>query len=126
MSNRFHRKNIIFDDDLPIGFITYWDFDRFYYVEHFATNPALRNGGYGKRTLEHLCEHLKYPIVLEVERPVEEMAKRRINFYQRHGFTLWEKDYYPMYLMVHGNLDAEKDYEEIRHKLHTVVYGVKE
>ena len=46
----FHN-NIIFDDDLPIGFITYWDFDRFYYVEHFATNPALRNGGYGKRTL---------------------------------------------------------------------------
>ena len=89
----FHN-NIIFDDDLPIGFITYWDFDGFYYVEHFATNPALRNGGYGKRTLEHLCEFLKRPIVLEVERPVEEMAKRRINFYQRHGFTLWEKDYY--------------------------------
>ena len=132
----FHN-NIIFDDDLPIGFITYWDFDEFYYVEHFATNPALRNGGYGKSTLEHLCEFLKRPIVLEVERPVEEMAKRRINFYQRHGFTLWEKDYYqppykegddflPMYLMVHGNLDAEKDYEGIRHKLHTIVYGVKE
>ena len=45
----FHN-NIIFDDDLPIGFITYWDFDGFYYVEHIATNPALRNGGYGKRT----------------------------------------------------------------------------
>ena len=57
----FHN-NIIFDDDLPIGFITYWDFDEFYYVEHFATNPALRNGGYGKRTLEHLCEFLKRPI----------------------------------------------------------------
>ncbi len=28
----FHN-NIIFDDDLPIGFITYWDFDEFYYVE---------------------------------------------------------------------------------------------
>ena len=40
-------NNIIFDDDLPVGFITYWDFDSFYYVEHFATNPALRNGGYG-------------------------------------------------------------------------------
>lgn len=39
-TGNFHN-NIIFDDDLPIGFITYWDFDRFYYVEHFATNPAL-------------------------------------------------------------------------------------
>ena len=49
-TGNFHN-NIIFDDDLPIGFITYWDFGNFYYVEHFATNPALRNGGYGKRTL---------------------------------------------------------------------------
>ena len=46
-TGNFHN-NIIFDDDLPVGFITYWDFDSFYYVEHFATNPALRNGGYGK------------------------------------------------------------------------------
>ena len=91
-TGNFHN-NIIFDDDLPVGFITYWDFDSFYYVEHFATNPALRNGGYGKRTLEYLCNYLKRPIVLEVERPVEEMAKRRISFYQRQGFTLWEKDY---------------------------------
>ena len=135
-TGNFHN-NIIFDDDLPIGFITYWDFGNFYYVEHFATNPALRNGGYGKRTLEYLCDYLKLPIVLEVERPVEEMAKRRIGFYQRQGFVLWKKDYHqppykpgdhflPMYLMVHGNLDPEKDYEDIKHKLHTVVYGVKE
>ena len=135
-TGNFHN-NIIFDDDLPVGFITYWDFDRFYYVEHFATNPALRNGGYGKRTLEYLCNHLQLPIVLEVERPVEEMAKRRICFYERQGFTLWKNDYYqppykpgddflPMYLMVYGDLNPEKDYEDIRHKLHTVVYGVKE
>ena len=72
-----------------------------------------------------------------MERPVEEMAKRRIGFYQRQGFVLWKKDYrqppykpgdhfLPMYLMVHGNLDPEKDYEDIKHKLHTVVYGAKE
>ena len=102
-TGNFHN-NIIFDDDLPIGFITYWDFGNFYY---------------------------------EVERPVEEMAKRRIGFYQRQGFVLWKKDYrqppykpgdhfLPMYLMVHGNLDPEKDYEDIKHKLHTVVYGAKE
>lgn len=135
-TGNFHN-NIIFDDDLPVGFITYWEFDRFYYIEHFATNPALRNGGYGKRTLEYLCNHLPRPIVLEVERPVEEMAQRRISFYQRQGFTLWEKDYHqppyksgdsflPMYLMVHGQLDPEKDYQEIRHTLYTQVYGMKE
>ena len=135
-TGNFHN-NIIFDDDLPVGFITYWDFDSFYYVEHFATNPALRNGGYGKRTLEYLCNYLKHPIVLEVERPVEEMAKRRICFYQRQGFTLWKKDYcqppykpgddfLPMYLMVHGELDCEKDFETIKKRIHKEVYGVKD
>ena len=54
-TGNFHN-NIIFDDDLPIGFITYWDFDRFYYVEHFATNPALRNGGYGKPDVGNLVQ----------------------------------------------------------------------
>ncbi len=128
-------NNIIFDDEMPVGFITYWDFDNFYYVEHFATNPVLRNRGYGKHTLEHLCSYLKRPIVLEVERPVEEMAKRRISFYQRQGFTLWGKEYWqppykpgddflPMYLMVHGELDCEKDFEAIKNKIHTEVYGV--
>ncbi len=74
---------------------------------------------------------------MEVERPLEEMAKRRINFYQRHGFTLWENDYYqppykpgddylPMYLMVHGELNAQKDFEEVKHRLYTEVYKVKE
>lgn len=127
--------NILFDDDLPIGFITYWDFDSFYYVEHFATNPALRNGGYGTRVLEYLCNYLTQPIVLEVERPIKEMAKRRIGFYQRQGFVLWEKDYYqppyksgddslPMYLMAYGDLEPEKDYEMIRKKVHSAVYGV--
>ena len=87
--------------------------------------------------MEYLCNHLQLPIVLEEERPVEEMAKRRICFYERQGFTLWKNDYYqppykpgddflPMYLMVYGDLNPEKDYEDIRHKLHTVVYGVKE
>ena len=80
---------------------------------------------------------LKRPIVLEVERPIEEMAKRRISFYQRQGFTLWEKDYsqppykpgddfLPMYLMVHGELDCEKDFETIKKRIHKEVYGVKD
>ena len=40
-------NNIIFDNETPVGFITYWDFNDFYYVEHFAIDPTLRNGGYG-------------------------------------------------------------------------------
>ncbi len=61
------------------------DNGRFYYIEHFAIDPSLRNGGYGKRVLEvdELKKQLKGPIVLEVEEPNDEMSTRRIHFYKR-------------------------------------------
>lgn len=132
-TDNFHN-NILFDGETPIGFITYWDFDTFYYFEHFAINPALRNGGYGKKVLNFLCEKLQRPIVLEVEAPVEEMAQRRINFYKRHGFLLWKKEYQqpsykpgdpflPMYLMVHGSLQCEQDFNEVRQRIYKEVYN---
>ena len=57
-------NNIIFHNNTPVGLITYWDFGHFYYIEHFAIDPAQRNGGYGKSVLNHLCQLLKHPIVL--------------------------------------------------------------
>lgn len=119
--------NIILHDDNPIGLITYWDFGHFYYVEHFAIDPSQRNGGHGKNVLSHLCQQINKPIILEVEAPEEEMAIRRINFYKRHGFTLWEKPYMqppykpgdgylPMLLMAYGSLECEKDFEYVKER----------
>lgn len=132
-TGNFHN-NILFDDETPIGLITYWDFGHFYYFEHFAIDPALRNGGYGKKVLNFLCEQLHRPIVLEVEAPVEEMAQRRINFYKRQGFVVWEKEYQqppyksgdpflPMYLMAYGDLQCERDFNEVRKRIYQEVYN---
>lgn len=132
--SNFHN-HVILEDDQPVGIITYWNFDRFYYIEHFATSRTFRNGGYGKKTLAHLCNELQLPIVLEVELPTNELAERRIRFYSREGFTLWENeykqppyrsgdDYLPMRLMVHGALDPQTEYEEIKSKIYREVYGV--
>lgn len=129
-------NNIILDGSTPIGLVTYWDFGDFCYIEHLAIDPGQRNGGYGKKLLTHLSELLKRPIVLEVEPPTEEMAQRRINFYKRQGFVLWEKEYVqppyrkdskelPMYLMASGGLDCEKDFERVRAKLHQEVYNIR-
>ena len=125
------------EENRPIGFFTYWDFDTFYYAEHFAIDPTLRNGGYGKQVLNLLCDSLPRPIVLEVEMPKEEMSKRRIGFYQRQGFILWQHDYQqppykpgdsylPMLLMVYGDLDCEKDFEAIKRRIYREVYNVIE
>lgn len=62
-------NNIIFHNNTPVGLITYWDFGHFYYIEHFAIDPAQRNGGYGKSVLNHLCQLLKHPIVLKWKYP---------------------------------------------------------
>lgn len=128
-------NQIVQDDNQLIGLLTAWDFGDFIYLEHFATDPTQRNKGYGKRILETWCSQTSKPLVLEVEEPIEEMAKRRIGFYQRNGFTLWEKpyqqppyksgdSYLPMRLMVRGNLNCEQDYERIKNKIYQEVYGV--
>lgn len=128
-------NNIVMEGDRPIGFFTYWDFGTFYYAEHFAIDPALRNGGYGKQVLSLLCDTLTLPIVLEVEMPEDEMARRRIGFYERNGFVLWPDDYrqppyrsgddfLPMRLMVHGALDSKEAYEYVRRRIYAEVYKV--
>lgn len=128
--------NIILHDDTPVGFITYWDFGQFFYVEHFAIDSSQRNGGHGKNVLSHLCQQINKPIILEVEAPEEEMAIRRINFYKRHGFALWEKPYMqppykagdnflPMLLMAYGGLECEKDFECVKERIYREVYNVK-
>lgn len=73
---------------------------------------------------------------MEVEAPEEEMAIRRINFYKRHGFTLWEKPYMqppykpgdgylPMLLMAYGSLECEKDFEYVKERIYREVYNVQ-
>lgn len=128
--------NIILDDGTPAGFVSYWDLGDFCYIEHFAIDPEKRNGGYGGKLLDQLRAKEERPFVLEVELPEEEMAQRRINFYQRKGYTLWEEEYFqppykagdgqlPMLLMVNGALNPRTDFERIKGRIHRTVYGVK-
>ena len=113
-------NNIILENGNSIGMISYWTMGDFYYIEHFAIDPSLRNGGYGKRVLEMIKKQLKGPIVLEVEEPNDEMSTRRIHFYKRLEFTLHKKPYIqppyrkgdsglPMLLMTYPLFIAGKD-----------------
>lgn len=135
-SNPLFHNNIIIEDGSPIGLLSYWDFEQFIYVEHFAIHPSRRNGGMGRKTLSALKEKVYRPIVLEVELPENEISKRRIQFYEREGFCLWEHEYkqppyrngddfLPMYIMVHGKLTINNDFESIKSMLYKEVYLVK-
>lgn len=71
------------------GFIAYWHFGTFVYVEHLATQPQLRSQGLGKTLVQQLQSMFRgLPIVLEVEPAVDHVTTRRIAFYQRLGFRL--------------------------------------
>lgn len=119
------------------GFITWWDFGGFVYGEHFAMLPECRGAGIGGEVIDRFVADAGKPVVLEVELPTNDTARRRIGFYERHGFTLCDAEYVqppydaggegvPMRLMSHGmSLDAET-FERVRDTLYAEVYGVAE
>lgn len=119
----------------PIGLLTYWGFDTFIYIEHFAISPHSRGQGVGREVIcKFVEEYASKPVVMEVELPEDEWSRRRIAFYKRCGFDLWECDYlqppyrsgdgwFPLYLMASPGLVFEQDYPHIRETLHQQVYG---
>lgn len=124
------------EKDKNIGLFCYWDLDEFIFGEYLAIDSTLRNGGYGKLILEEFLSKISKPLVAEVELPETEMAQRRIGFYKRLGFNVWEgidylqppyykgAPYLPMILISHGNIDVDKNKEEITSRIHTNVYGI--
>lgn len=135
-SNRkeFHTL-LLMEGEEKVGLLTYWEFETFYYIEHFAIDSSKRNGGYGSKALGEWLHRLTQPVVLEVELPKDELSTRRIEFYQRQGFLLWARQYHqppyrpydnylPMHLMVYGDLSCDKDFNEVKEKLYKEVYNV--
>lgn len=130
--------NILEDGNVYIGLITHWDFDQFVYIEHFAISDNYRNSGLGAKTLSAFKNKLaQRPLILEVELGDNELSKRRIGFYQRQGFVLWDQvpyvqppynegyDNLPMHLMSTPNIDVAQNEKHIIKTLHEQVYGVK-
>lgn len=132
--NDYFKVFVILKDENPVGFITIWDFSDFAYVEHFATAPEARGGGIGNKVMHLIVKHLNKPIILEVEPPTDEFSQRRINFYNRCGFSLIDTIEYfqppyresdqplKLFLMSHGDIDIDDSHIKTIHKN---VYGVK-
>lgn len=127
---------VILKEDKYVGFITYWQFNQFVYVEHFAIDETSRGGGIGSIVMKAALEQMDYNVVLEVEDPVDDLTQRRVRFYEALGFNLYGADYkqppyrendswYDMKLMSYGNIVMEKEYESVRDCIYTYVYNVK-
>lgn len=124
------------ENDNIKAFIAIWRFDDFAFVEHFAVSSLYRNGGLGALILQEVKKLLSSMICLEVELPEEEMAKRRIGFYERNGFYYNEYEYMqpaiskdrneiPLRIMTTGGKVTEDRFNEMKDILYQYVYGVE-
>ena len=110
----YHLIAIHLDGEV-VGMFAYWDLSELVYIEYFAMDANLRGGGLGSKALAQMIEHIgNRKVIFEVELPSNEIAMRRIDFYKRFNFTLWETVPYeqppyrkedswlPMLLMTNG------------------------
>ncbi len=121
------------ENSILLGFITTYDFDDFVYLEHFAIKESYRNKGLGRLLLNHVLSLHNKLMILEVEIPVDEITKRRINFYRSFGFVL--NDYYylqpaydiykseiPLLIMSKPQALCKNTFLKIRDTLYKEVY----
>ncbi len=130
--------HLITSDSEPIGFISYWLLDGFAYVEHFAFAERAQGKGAGTYAMQALYDMLDTPIVLEVEPVNDEQTQRRVNFYTRLGFHLWqdidylqppyrvEESSFALHLMTKGDLNLSQSSSHVVGEIYRKVYGVKE
>ena len=119
-----------------VGFFGYWEWDDMRYIEHFAVDPEKRGGGIGQKMLADFFGLAVSPVILEVEPPFDEMAARRIGFYQRCGYTLHDDIKYvqppydsskqplDLYLMTKGEIKLDENCEFVK-RIKKEVYGVE-
>lgn len=138
MKNELYNFFVVYEDKILAAIITDWNLGNFLFVEHLAVKENLRGKGIGTKVLN---EHLKITnkkTILEVERPANETAAKRIKFYEKIGFKLsGEFDYIqpsygkgknpvPMFLMAYPESINDSEFSCLRENIHTKVYGLNE
>ncbi len=120
-----------------VAFLAAWEFPFFRFVEHIAVSATQRGAGLGGRLMEAYKKRSDLRIVLEVEPPENEIAQRRIGFYQRHGFQFNHFPYeqppmregqqaIALYLMSWPEALSEEAFHSDKATLYRCVYGQEE
>lgn len=120
------------------GFISFWEFEDFTYVEHFAIQDKFRGKGTGRMVFGiflSLYDARSLPVILEVEPPADDVTRSRIRFYERCGMHLLPYDYtqppysprqqpLPLRLMCSKWRISEGQVKHFVQCIHKEVYGV--
>jgi ribosomal protein S18 acetylase RimI-like enzyme len=120
-----------------LGFLSYWNFEGYTYVEHFAVTPAKRGLNIGTKMLNHLIREVSPNVLLEVEPPTDSLTEKRIKFYERNGFRVrgefryTQPPYSPtqepleMLIMTHGDVSLHNSdsIKEMLREVYNVNHG---
>ena len=84
--SHFHPLSV-WEDGQLMGIVFYWEWDSYRYIEYLAVSPELRGNGYGFQIIKHIRDS-QHTIILEIDPLENELSVRRLQFYERAGFTL--------------------------------------
>ncbi|GAB4039187.1 hypothetical protein GCM10028774_39790 [Spirosoma jeollabukense] len=123
----------LIDQGQLVGFIIYWQWPSVLFVEHFAIDPTRRGNQLGQRALDELLRIDSFYYVLEVERAEADISRRRIQFYERQGFSLNPFPYaqppyeagnspIPMHLLSIPIIPSQEDFNTISAMIKERVY----
>lgn len=92
-TNTNYRMNAYFLSDTFVGFVEYWIFNSFVYIEHIAVSVDYRGKSIGKQMIKNITS-LNAPVFLEIELLIDEITKQRYEFYKNLNFEIINIPYY--------------------------------
>lgn len=133
----YHIYTLRGEDGAPCAFLAAWQFEQFRFVEHFAVSRQMRGAGLGSRMMRAFLLQKNLPACLEVEEPVSETARRRVEFYKRLGFVLTNfgyiqpnlqksQDQVSLKMMSFPHTLSSAEFESVKQMLFARVYGLDE
>ena len=81
--NKAYKLLAFTEGNVFLRFISYWQFDTYYYIEHFAINARLRGKGYGSKLLDYFVRSLDKIVLLEIDPITDNISEARLRFYQQ-------------------------------------------
>lgn len=92
LSDPAFHYHLLLDGERLVGLLSWWEWktdDRtaFRFGEHFAIAPKWRGEGYGTQALVFLKGDDQRTVLLEIDPPIDDLSRRREQFYQRNGLT---------------------------------------
>ncbi len=123
------------DNGELLSFMAIWQLNTSHFIEHLAVSPLSRGEGVGGKVMKELIEKSEKPVLLEVEHPETEIAKKRIQFYERLGFHLNTHDYVqppiqageeplPLHIMSYPDPISAEEFKIFKNDIFSELYAV--